>query len=174
LRSFFLAAVACSLFGCMSYGETVVYQLYRNNSDRCAQNDAEACVALLQSSCGAPARVCTDYVPQFQARASAQLSQKCRSGDQASCHALDAVACDNGESAVCTRLGDEYSKLSASCKQDHAKDCDSLASLVWPKTQTDLADKACKSGDTIACRVVSSSANAMQVNVDKNAEFAMF
>ena len=40
--------------------------------------------------------------------------------------------------------------------------------------QTDVADNACKSGDSIACRVVSSSASAMKVNVDKNAQFAMF
>ena len=158
----------------MSYGQSVVYQLYRSNSDRCAQNDAEACVALLQSSCDAPARICTEYVPQFQARASAQLSKDCNANDPAACHALDVVACDGGDSAVCARLNDEYTMLYASCREDHAADCDSLSSLVWPKAQTDLADKACKSGDSIACRVVSSSANTMKVNVDKNAQFAMF
>jgi hypothetical protein len=158
----------------MSYGQSVVYQLYQSNSDRCMQDDAEACVALLQSTCDAPARICTEYVPQFQARASAQLSKDCSANDPAACHALDVVACDNGDSAVCAQLGDQYTKLYASCRADNAADCDSLSSLVWPATQTDQADKACKSGDSIACRVVSSSANAMKVNVDKNAQFAMF
>jgi hypothetical protein len=38
----------------------------------------------------------------------------------------------------------------------------------------EVADNACKSGDTIACRVVNSSASALKVNVNKNAQFAMF
>src|SRR5271154_1269598 len=111
-----MAAVACSLSGCMSYGETVVYQLYQTDADRCAQNETDACVAMLQSSCDAPARVCTDYVPEFQAQASNQLSRECQANDEASCHALDAVACDDSDSAVCTRLGEDYAKLYASCK----------------------------------------------------------
>ena len=158
----------------MSYGESVVYRLYQTNADRCAQNETDACVAMLQSSCEAPARVCTDYVPTFQAQASKQLSQKCRANDEASCRALDAVACDNGDSAVCDRLAQDYAKLYASCKGGNARDCDSLSLSVWPTKQTDLADSACKSGDSIACRVVSSSTSAMKVNVDKDAQFAMF
>jgi len=158
----------------MSYGETVVYQLYQSNADRCAQNEAEACVAMLQSTCDAPARVCTAYVPQLQAQASKRLSQSCRQKDQAACQALDTVACDNGDSAVCARLDDQYASLYASCRANDAVDCDSLSTLVWPKMQTAQADRACKNGDTIACRVVSSSASAMKVNIDKNAQFAMF
>jgi len=174
LRTFLCAAAACSLFGCMSYGETVVYQLYRTNAERCAQNEAEACVAMLQSTCDAPARVCTAYVPQLQAQASKQLSQNCVAKDQTACQALDTVACDDGDSAVCTRLGDQYARLYASCEASNAADCDSLSTLVWPRTQTDQADRACRKGDSIACRVVSSSASTMKVNIDKNAQFAMF
>ena len=111
-----VAAAACSLAGCMSYGESVVYRLYQTNADRCAQNETDACVAMLQSSCEAPARLCTDYVPEFQAQASKQLSQKCRANDEAACQALDAVACDGGDAAVCDRLGERYAKLYASCK----------------------------------------------------------
>jgi hypothetical protein len=158
----------------MSYGETVVYKLYEANADRCAQNETDACVAMLQSSCEAPARVCTDYVPEFQEQASHHLAQKCRANDEASCRALDAVACDNGDSAVCARLNDDYAKLYSSCKAGSAADCESLSLSVWPKPQTDLATRACADGDTIACRVVSSSASAMKVKVDKNAQFAMF
>ncbi len=169
-----VAAAACSISGCMSYGETAVYQLYQTNADRCAQNETDACVAMLQSSCEAPARLCTDYVPEFQAQASMQLSQKCRANDEGACQALDAVACNNGDSAVCDRLGERYAKLYASCKAENAADCESLSLLVWPKKQTDLADKACKSGDSIACRVVNSSISAMKVNVNRNAQFAMF
>jgi hypothetical protein len=169
-----VAAAALSLAGCMPYGETVVYRLYQTNADRCTQNETDACVAVLQSSCDAPARVCTDYVPEFQTQASKQLSQKCQTDDEASCRALDAVACDKGDSAVCGRLGEDYAKLYASCKAGDANDCDSLSLSVWPKTQLDLADNACKSGDTIACRVANSSASSMKVNVNKNAQFAMF
>lgn len=169
-----VAGAACMLSGCMSYGETVVYQLYQTNADRCAQNETDACVAMLQSSCDAPARVCTDYVPEFQEQASRQLSQKCQASDEASCRALDTVACDNGDSAVCGRLDEDYAKLYSSCKQGDAGDCESLSLSVWPKAQTDLAVKACENGDTIACRVASSSASAMKVNVDKNAQFARF
>jgi hypothetical protein len=158
----------------MSYGETVVYQLYQTNADRCAQNETDACVAMLQSSCEAPARVCTDYVPEFQEQASHQLAQKCRANDEASCRALDVVACDNGDSAVCARLNDDYAKLYSSCKAGNATDCESLSLSVWLKAQTDLATRSCENGDTIACRVVSSSASAMKVNVNKNAQFAMF
>jgi hypothetical protein len=158
----------------MSYGESVVYRLYQTNADRCAQNETDACVAMLQSSCEAPARVCTDYVPTFQAQASKQLSKQCRANDAAACQALDAVACDRGDASVCDRLGDRYAKLYASCKQGNATDCESLSLSVWPKKQTDVADNACKSGDTIACRVVNSSASALKVNVNKNAQFAMF
>src|ERR1700720_3316232 len=111
-----VAAAACSLAGCMSYGESVVYRLYQANADRCAQNQTDACVAMLQSSCEAPARVCTDYVPEFQAQASKQLSQECRANDEAACQALGAVACDKGDAAVCDRLAQDYSKLYASCK----------------------------------------------------------
>jgi hypothetical protein len=167
-------AGACSLVGCMSYGESVVYRLYQTNADRCTQNETDACVAMLQSSCDAPARVCTDYVPEFQEQASKQLSQKCQANDEAACQALDAVACDRGDGAVCDRLGNRYAKLYASCKQGNANDCESLSLSVWPKKQTEVADNACKSGDTIACRVVSSSASALKVNVNKNAQFAMF
>jgi hypothetical protein len=167
-------AAACALAGCMSYGESVVYRLYQANADRCAQDETDACVAMLQSSCDAPARLCTDYVPEFQAQASKQLSQKCQANDESACQALDAVACDGGETAVCDRLGERYAKLYASCKANNANDCESLSLLVWPKKQTDVADNACKKGDSIACRVVSSSASAMKVNVDKNAQFAMF
>src|ERR1700689_3434551 len=99
----------------MTYGETVVYQLYQTDADRCAQNEADACVAMLQSSCEAPARVCTDYVPEFQAQASHQLAQRCQANDDASCQALDAVACDDGDAAVCARLRDAYSRLYSSC-----------------------------------------------------------
>ena len=169
-----MAAVACSLSGCMSYGETVVYQLYQTDADRCAQNEADACVAMLQSSCDAPARVCTDYVPEFQAQASQQLSQRCRANDDASCQALDAVACDNGDQTVCSRLGQDYSRLYSSCKADNANDCETLSLSVWPKTQTDLAINACKNGDSIACRVASSSASAMTLNVNRDAQFATF
>jgi hypothetical protein len=174
LRFVLVAGVAGLLSGCMSYGETVVYQLYRANADRCAQSEADACVAVLQSSCEAPARVCTDYVPEFKAQASRQLSQKCRANDQASCQALDAVACDNGESAVCARLDEDYARLYASCKAGNANDCESLSLSVWPKKQINLANNACKSGDKIACRVAGSSASAMKINVRKNAQFAMF
>ena len=170
----FVATAACSLAGCMSYGEAAVYRLYESNADRCAQNETDACVAMLQSSCEAPARLCTDYVPVLQAQASKQLSQKCRANDEAACQALDAVACDNGDAAVCDRLGERYAKLHASCQAENANDCESLSLLVWPKKQTDVADNACKNGDSIACRVVSSSASAMKVNVNKNAQFAMF
>ena len=169
-----IAAAMCSLAGCMSYGESVVYRLYQANADRCAQNETDACVAMLQSSCEAPARLCTDYVPEFQAQASKQLSQKCRANDEAACQALDAVACDGGDAAVCDRLGERYTKLYASCKANNANDCESLSLSVWPKKQTEVADNACKKGDSIACRVVSSSTSAMKVNVDKNAQFAMF
>ncbi len=162
------------LSGCMSYGETVVYQLYQTNADRCAQNETDACVAMLQSSCEAPARVCTDYVPEFQTQASNQLSRKCQANDEASCHALDVVACDDGDSAVCARLGEGYAKLDSSCKAGNAGDCESLSLLVWPKPETDLAVNACKNGDSVACRVASSSASTMKVNVDRNAQFAMF
>ena len=169
-----VAAAACALSGCMSYGETVVYQLYQTDADRCAQNEADACVAMLQSSCDAPARVCTDYVPEFQAQASQQLSQRCRANDDASCEALDAVACDNGDQTVCSRLGQDYSRLYSSCKADNANDCETLSLSVWPKTQTDLAINACKNGDSIACRVASSSASAMTLNVNRDAQFATF
>ena len=169
-----VGAAACSLAGCMSYGESVVYRLYQTNADRCAQNETNACVAMLQSSCEAPARLCTAYVPEFQAQASKQLSQKCQANDEAACQALDAVACDGGDAAVCNRLDEKYANLYASCKADNANDCESLSLLVWPKKQTDAANDECKSGDSIACRVVSSSASAMKVNVNKNAQFAMF
>ena len=102
-----IAAGACSLVGCMSYGEAVVYRLYQTNADRCAQNETDACVAMLQSSCEAPARLCTDYVPTFQAQASKQLSKQCRSNDEAACQALDAVACDRGDTrcAIASAIG---------------------------------------------------------------------
>ena len=158
----------------MSYGESVVYRLYQTNADRCAQNETDACVAMLQSSCEAPARLCTDYVPEFQAQASKQLSQKCQANDEAACQALDAVACDGATRryAIASASGTRISTRRA--KQGNANDCESLSLSVWPKKQTDVADNACKSGDSIACRVVSSSASAMKVNVNKNAQFAMF
>jgi hypothetical protein len=169
-----VAAGACSIAGCMSYGESVVYRLYQTNADRCAQNETDACVAMLQSSCEAPARLCTAYVPEFQAQASKQLSQECRANDETACQALDAVACDNGDKAVCDRLSERYAKLYMSCQAGSANDCESLSLSVWPRKQTNIADSACKSGDSIACRVVSASASAMKVNVDRNAQFATF
>src|ERR1700685_90704 len=169
-----VAGVACMISGCMTYGETVVYQLYQTNADRCAQNETDACVAMLQSSCDAPARVCTDYVPEFRAQASKQLSQKGQRSDDGSCRALDTVACDNGGSAVCGRLSEDYAKLYSSCKLGDASDCESLSLSVWPKAQTNLAVKACANGDTIASGAASSSASAMKVNVDKTAQFARF
>jgi hypothetical protein len=158
----------------MTYGETVAYNLYQTDADRCSQNEADACVAMLQSSCEAPARVCTDYVPEFKAQASKQLSQKCHANDQASCQALDAVACDNGDSTVCARLNEDYAKLYTSCKMGNPTDCESLSLAVWPKAQTALAVSACENGDPIACRVASSSASAMKLNIDKSAQFATF
>ena len=169
-----IAAIACLLSGCMTYGETVAYNLYQTDADRCSQNEADACVAMLQSSCEAPARICTDYVPEFKAQASKQLSQKCQANDQASCQALDAVACDNGDSVVCARLNEDYGKLYTSCKMGGAEDCESLSLAVWPKAQTALAVSACENGDPVACRVASSSASAMKVNIDKSAQFATF
>ena len=169
-----IATAACSLSGCMSYGETVVYQLYQTDADRCAQNETDACVAMLQSSCEAPARVCTDYVPEFQAQASRHLARSCRANDDASCRALDTVACDAGDDAVCARLGADYAKLYSACKSGNASDCESLSLAVWPKAQTALAVGACERGDPIACRVASSSASAMKVNIDKSAQFATF
>src|SRR6202161_2151996 len=169
-----VAGVACMISGCMTYGETVVYQRYQTSADRCAQNETDACVAMLQSSCDAPARVCTAYAPKSQAQASQHLSQRCRANDDASCQALDAVACDNGDQTVCARLGQDYSRLYSSCKADNANDCETLSLSVWPKTQTDLAINACKNGDSIACRVASSSASAMTLNVNRDAQFATF
>ena len=107
-------------------------------------------------------------------RPASQLSQKCQASDEASCRALDAVACDNGDSAVCARLDADYAKLYSSCKSGNASDCESLSLSVWPKAQTAIAVSACENGDTIACRVASSSASAMKVNVNKNAQFATF
>jgi uncharacterized protein with LGFP repeats len=158
----------------MSYGETVAYRLYQTDADRCADNEPDACVAMLQSSCDAPARVCTDYVPEFQAQASQQLSQRCQANDEASCEALDAVACDGGDATVCGGLRDDYAKLYSSCKAGNAADCESLSDFVWPKAQTDLAIKACKNGDEIACRVATSSTNALTLNVNRDAQFATF
>jgi hypothetical protein len=169
-----VTGLASSLAGCMSYGQTVVYQLYQTNAERCAENETDACVAMLQSSCDAPARVCTAYVPEFQAQASRQLSRRCSANDDASCRALDAIACDNGDAAVCDRLGKDYTRLYSSCRTGNAADCESLSLSVWPRTETDLAVNACKSGDAIACRVASTSVSAMKVNVDKNVQFAMF
>ena len=99
-----LIAAATLFSGCMSYSQTAVYQLYKTNADRCSQNEADACVALLQTRCEAPVRLCTSYVPDFQIQASRQLTEKCRTNDEASCQALANVACDNGDSAVCERL----------------------------------------------------------------------
>ena len=169
-----VAAAACALCGCMTYGETVAYRLYQTDADRCADNEPDACVAMLQSSCDAPARVCTDYVPEFQAQASQQLSQRCQANDAASCEALEAVACDDGDSTVCAALRDDYAKLYSSCKAGNATDCESLSDSVWPKAQTDLAIDACKHGDEIACRVATSSTNALTLNVNRNAQFATF
>ena len=75
---------------------------------------------------------------------------------------------------VCARLNEDYAKLYASCKMGSAEDCESLSLAVWPKAQTALAVSACENGDAIACRVASSSASAMKVNIDKSAQFATF
>ena len=153
---------------------TVVYRLYQTNADRCAQNETDACVAVLQSSCEAPARVCTDYVPTFQAQASKRLHKSAKLTTRRRARRSTRSHASTGDAAVCDRLGERYAKLYASCKQGNANDCESLSISVWPKKLTDVADNACKSGDSIACRVLSSSASAMKVNVNKNAQFAMF
>lgn len=160
--------------GCMPYGETAVYQLYKTNADRCAQNEPDACVALLQSKCEAQANICTTSVPDMKAQASEHLSQKCQANDDASCQALDTLACDNGDAAVCSRLQTRYVRLYASCKATNPADCDSLSLAPWPKAQTDAAGEQCQRGDAIACRVANSSSSAMKVNVDRNTQFPMF
>jgi hypothetical protein len=169
-----LIAAATLLSGCMSYGETVVYQLYKTNSDRCSQNETDACVALLQTRCEAPVRVCTSDVPQFQAEASRQLTTKCQTNDDASCQALATFACDNGDRQACERLGARYAKLYASCKQGNPGDCDSISMLTWPKTQTDSAESTCKRGDAIGCRVADANRSALNLNVAKDAQFPLF
>lgn len=174
LLSVGLIAAAELFSGCMSYGETAVYQLYKANADRCSQNETDACVALLQTKCEAPVRVCTSYVPDFQAQASQQLTNKCQTNDEASCQALAALACDNGDSAVCERLGARYAELYASCKAGNPGDCDSISLLTWPKTQTDSAGNTCEHGDAIACRVANANRSALNLNVDKDAQFPMF
>jgi len=166
---------AVELFsGCMSYSETAVYQLYKTNADRCSQNETDACVALLQTRCEAQVRVCTRYVPDFQSRASEQLTKKCQASDEASCQALAALSCDHGDSAVCDRLGARYAKLYSSCKAGNPGDCDSISMLTWPRTQTDSAGNTCKQGDAIACRVANSNRSALNLNVDKDAQFPLF
>jgi hypothetical protein len=174
LLSIGLIAAAEFLSGCMPYGETAVYQIYKTSADRCAQNETDACVALLQTKCEAPVRVCTNYVPDFQAQASQQLTKKCQDADEASCQALAAIACDNGDSAVCHRLGARYAELYASCKAGNPADCDSISLLTWPKSQTDSAGNTCQKGDTIGCRVANSSRSALNMNVDKDARFPLF
>src|SRR5882757_7378231 len=97
LFSVSLIAAAELLSGCMPYGETAVYQIYKTDADRCSQNETDACVALLQTKCEARVRVCTTYVPDFQAEASRQLTKDCQAKDEAACQALAAIACDNGD-----------------------------------------------------------------------------
>jgi len=150
----------------MPYGETAVYQIYKTNAERCSQNETDACVALLQTKCEAQVRVCTVYVPDFQAEASRQLTKDCQAKDEAACQALAAIACDNGDSSVCNRL---YS----SCKAGNPADCDSISLLTWPKSQTDSAGSTCQKGDAIGCRVANSSRSA-NLNVDKDAQFPLF
>src|SRR5229473_1408533 len=170
LLSIGLIAAAEFLSGCMPYGETAVYQIYKTSAERCAQNETDACVALLQTKCEAPVRVCTNYVPDFQAQASQQLTKDCQNKDEAACQALAALACDNGDSSVCRRLGTRYAELYLSCKAGNPADCDSISTLTWPKSQTDSAGNTCQKGDTIGCRVANSS-RSPNLNVDKDAQF---
>ncbi len=158
----------------MSYGETAVYQIYKTNADRCAQNEADACVALLQTKCEAPVRMCTSYVPDFQAEASRALTKRCQASDEASCQALATIACDNGDSAVCERLSSRYAELYSSCKQGNPADCDSISVLPWPKTETDSAESTCQRGDAVGCRVANSSGSALNLNVNKDTQFPLF
>jgi len=169
-----LIAAATLASGCMSYSETAVYQLYRTNAERCSQNETDACVALLQTKCEAPVRLCTSYVPDFQTQASRQLTEKCRTNDEASCQALATVACDNGDSSVCERLSARYAELYASCKTGNPADCDSISSLIWPKAQTDAAGNTCERGDLVGCRVANASRSALNPSVDKNTQFPLF
>jgi hypothetical protein len=169
-----LIAAAMLFSGCMPYSETAVYQLYKTDADRCSRNETDACVALLQTKCDAPVRLCFSYVPDFQSRASRQLTEKCRTNDEASCQALATLACDNGDSAVCERLGERYGEIYASCKQGNPTDCDLISTLMWPKAQTDSAGDTCKRGDPIGCRVANASNNALNPNVGKDAQFPLF
>jgi hypothetical protein len=173
LSAGFIAA-AMLFSGCMSYSETAVYQLYKTNAERCSQNETDACLALLQTKCEAPVRLCTSYVPDFQTQASRQLTEKCRSNDEASCQALATIACDNGDSAVCERLGARYDELYASCKQGNPADCDSISTLTWPKAETDSAGDTCDRGDLIGCRVANASRSALNPSVDKDTQFPLF
>jgi len=91
LLSFGFIAAAELFSGCMPYGETAVYQIYKTNAERCSQNETDACVALLQTKCEAPVRVCTSYVPDFQAEASRQLTKDCQGKNEAACQALAAI-----------------------------------------------------------------------------------
>lgn len=169
-----LIAAAELFSGCMSYGETAVYQLYKANADRCAQNETDACVALIQTKCEAPVQVCTSYVPGFQDEASRQLTKQCQANDETSCQALATLACDNGDSTVCERLSSRYAQLYASCKQGNPGDCDSISLLPWPKTETDSAESTCQKGDAVGCRVANAGKSALNVNVDKNTQFPLF
>jgi hypothetical protein len=169
-----LIAAATLFSGCMSYSETAVYQLYKTNADRCSQNETDACVALLQTRCEAPVRLCTSYVPDFQAQANRQLTEKCRANEEASCQALATLACDNGDRSVCERLGARYSELYESCKAGNPADCDSISTLTWPKAQTDSAGDTCNRGDVIGCRVANASNNALNPNVGKDTQFPLF
>src|SRR5260370_2655223 len=125
LLSLWLIAAAELLSGCMPYGETALYQIYKTDAERCSQNETDACVALLQTKCEAPVRVCTNYVPDFQAQASQQLTKDCQNKDEAACQALAALACDHGDSSVCSTLGTRYSELYSSCKACNPSDSDS-------------------------------------------------
>jgi len=169
-----LVAAATLFSGCMSYGETAIYQLYKTDADRCAGNEAGACVALLETRCEAQVRLCASYVPDFQTQASRQLTEKCQRKEEASCQALDTLACDNGDSAVCERLGARYSELYASCKAGNPADCDSISTVTWPKAQAAAAESRCNSGDQIECRVANASKSALNLKVDKDAQFPMF
>lgn len=169
-----LIAAAEMLSGCMPYSESAVYQIYKTNADRCSQNETDACVALLQTKCEAPVRLCTDYIPDFQTQASQQLTKKCQGGDEASCQALGAISCDSGDSAVCKRLSVRYTELYASCKAGNPAECDSISLLTWPRSQTDSAGSTCQQGDAIGCRVANSSRSGLNVDVDKNAQFPIF
>ena len=166
-----LFASAELLAGCMSYGQTVVYQLYKENADRCSRHEPEACVAVIESKCQADARVCTKYFPQLQSQASAELTTQCQTNGGPACQGLETIRCDDSDATACSMLTAKYSKLHASCKAGNLADCDTLASLPWPKAQLAAAELSCKQNDAIACRVASASRSSWKLDVDRNARF---